>query len=283
MDRPPLISFVILTWNSSRTIGETLSSIVRTMADNDARAFEVLVVDNGSTDATLDIVRGYETSARIRVTRLPRNRGTTYPRNLALREAAGAFICVLDSDVAIRSWRVQESLDFISANRCLLAPKLVYPDGSVQHSVKRFPTVTAKLLKVPKILFGIERFARRDFYPGMPFTGPRRVETAISAFWLFPSHFLTTVGLLDEKMFYAPEDIDYCVRVQRAGHPVYYYPALVAVHHTQQISHANPFGRVARSHLFGLSRYFLKNRYWLRAPRFDADEEPRGAAAPPER
>jgi len=269
MGSTPLLSFVILTWNSSRTIGETLSSIVRTMADNRIRAFEVLVVDNGSTDATLEVLKGYGETARLRVTPLPVNRGTTYSRNLALREAAGTYVCVLDSDVAIRTWRVRESLDFVDANRCLLAPRLVYPDGSVQNSVKKFPTLTAKLLKITKILFGIQRFARLDFYPEMPFGDIRNVETAISAFWLFPRDFLATVGLLDERFFYAPEDVDYCIRVQRAGHPVCYYPALVAVHHTQQISHANPFGRVALSHLSGLLRYFLKHGYWLRAPRLD--------------
>lgn len=267
------LSFVVLTWNSARTIGETLASIVRAMAENRVGAFEVLLVDNGSTDATLDIVKAHEAAARLRVIRLPGNRGTTYPRNLALREAAGAHLCVLDSDVAIRTWQVRESLEFIGANRCLLAPRLVYPDGTVQHSVKRFPTLTAKLLKITKILFGVERFARLDFYPGMPFDHARRVETAISAFWLFPREFLTTVGLLDENIFYAPEDVDYCLRVQKAGYPVWYYPALVAVHHTQQISHRNPFGKVARSHLFGLAHYFRKHGYWLRAPRFEVGAE----------
>jgi GT2 family glycosyltransferase len=270
MGAPPLLSFVILTWNSARTVDETLASIVRAMAENGVGAYEVFVVDNGSTDATLALVEGYARALDLRVIRLPANRGTTYPRNLALRQAAGEFVCVLDSDVAIRSWDVAASLDFLRARPCLLAPRLLYPDGAVQHSVKRFPTLTAKLLKLTKILFGVERFARLDFYPGMPFDEVRAVETAISALWLFPRDFLRSVGLLDEKIFYAPEDVDYCVRVQRAGYPVLYYPPFVAVHHTQQISHRNPFGRVARSHLRGLLHYFLKHRYWLRAPRFDA-------------
>ncbi|MBI5563150.1 MAG: glycosyltransferase [Deltaproteobacteria bacterium] len=268
MGGAPLISFVMLTWNSSRAIGETMDGIERAMPDNRAAGYEVIVVDNGSTDATLRILEDYVKRMPLEVIRLAGNMGTTYPRNLALKKARGRYICVMDSDVVIKKWPVEASLRFVDENACLLAPRLVYPGGAVQNSVKRFPTLTAKLLKLTKIFLGVKRLAYLDFYEDMPFAETRAVDCAISAFWLFPASLLDAVGMLDEKIFYSPEDVDWCIRVWKAGHRVYYYPLIEAVHYTQQISHKNPLSKVAFSHLFGLLYYFRKHGYYFRAPRF---------------
>ena len=105
--------------------------------------------------------------------------------------------------------------------------------------------------------------ARRDFYPLAALTRPFWAETAISAAWFFRRDLVDTVGLLDEAIFYAPEDLDYCVRVWKHGKKILYYPAVRFHHCTQQVSHKRPFSFLAGSHLTGLLRYYGKHGGWF--------------------
>ncbi len=262
-----MISFVLLTWNSEKTISASIESILSVSLQNGIDNFEIYVVDNGSTDGTLQILDKYAQDQYVKTIKLNKNCGTTYSRNIALKQVKCEFICIIDSDVVIETWDIKKSLDFIKKNNCLLAPALHYPDSSFQNSVKRFPTIVSKLLKLTKIFLGIGRYADLDFYKEMPFREIANVETAISAFWLFPAFFLKVVGFLDEKIYYSPEDIDYCVRIRKAGYPIYYYPETKAVHHAQQISHAKPFSKLSRSHLYGLFYYYFKHKYLFSAKR----------------
>jgi hypothetical protein len=261
-----MISFVMLTWNSEKTISASIESILNVSLQNGIDNFEIYIVDNGSSDRTLQILNQYEHNQHVKTISLHKNYGTTYSRNVALKRVSCEFVCVIDSDVEIETWDIKKSIEFIQKNKCLVAPALSYPDGSFQNSVKRFPTIFSKLMKLTKIFFGVQKYASLDFYKGMPFSEIVAVETAISALWLFPVSLLNDVGYLDEKIFYSPEDVDYCVRIRKAGYPIYYYPEIKAVHHTQQISHTKPISKLSRSHLYGLIYYYFKHKY-LFSPR----------------
>jgi GT2 family glycosyltransferase len=78
---------------------------------------------------------------------------------------------------------------------------------------------------------------------------------------------LDMVGPLDERIFYAPEDTDFCLRVWKAGFRILYVPSVTIVHHTQEISRGLQISRAKLSHMKGLVYYFFKHRYWLRRPR----------------
>ncbi len=263
-DRPDL-SFVILTWNSKRYLRDCFVSLLNKM-DNEGISFEIVVVDNGSHDTTRQIIEQFqkEYGSRFILIQLDSNRGTTYPRNLGIRQARGTFLCILDSDTEFGDGSVTLLLQRLGTDRTvgIIAPRLQLPDGSTQHSVKRFPTMLNKLLKVPRILFGLQT-ANTDFYGDFPFRDPRVVETAISACWFFRRDLIDTVGYLDEKIFYAPEDLDYSQRVWRAGYSILYYPPVTVLHHTQQITHKKPFSRTSLSHLWGLLYYFNKHGGWF--------------------
>ena len=266
------LSFVTLTWNSRTYIGRCADSIAL-RCGADGLSFEILVVDNGSTDGTLDIVRGHAGPASSHMTVIPldRNRGTTYPRNLALKQARGRVICVIDSDTEFLSGSLRPVMGLLAADATLgiVAPRLQLPDGSIQHSVKRFPTLADKLRKVPAIVAG-RPVPRADFYPTFPFDRCTRVETAISACWFFRADLVDSVGLLDEGILYAPEDVEYSACIHEAGKHILYYPYVTLLHHTQQISHRRPLSRTSLSHLKGLLRYHRKHGGWLARPA-DAD------------
>ena len=265
----PALSFIILSWNSQRYLERCLDSIAA-KCGQEGIAYEVIVVDNGSRDASCALVQGY--AARdpglFHLIKLPVNRGTTYPRNLGLRQARGELLCILDSDTEQGAGSLSAVLERVRSDRRvgLLVPRLLLPCGAVQHSVKRFPTLFDKLGKIPGIL--LRRAPKNaDFYRDFPFREEREVESAISACWFFRRELLERVGYLDERIFYAPEDLDYSLRTWLAGFSILYCPSYTVLHHTQQISHRKPLSRTSLSHMWGLIYYCRKHGGWLARPR----------------
>jgi hypothetical protein len=261
----PAVSFVVLSWNSASCIGACLDSIIAACSA-EGLGYEIVVVDNGSADDSVSILRDYRRRlpSHIRRFLLMRNLGTTYPRNLALRRVTGDVVCVIDSDAELVNGRLSDVIRFLWERRevGILAPRLVMPDGRVQHSVKKFPTLWHKLLKLRKVF--LSRGDRDpDFYPGFPFEELTAVESAIGACWFFRREILESVGYLDERIFYAPEDLDFCLRVWQSGHVILYTPSFTVLHRTQQITHRHPFSRISMSHLAGLLYYFSKHGGWF--------------------
>jgi len=259
------ISFIILTWNSHRFLDRCFSSIISCCTEQKLN-FEILVSDNGSTDQSTDIFDRFskEYPDQFKVEYLGKNTGTTYPRNLGLRKAAGEFICILDSDTELREGSLVDVLEILKSDDGvgLAVPRLLLPDGTIQNSVKRFPTFIQKLGKIRQAVFKMKA-ANSDFYPDFPFKTVTEVDTAISACWFFRRELVETIGYLDENIFYSPEDLDFCVRVRKAGFKILYCPHFTVFHDTQQISHRKPFSKVSRSHFGGLIYYFKKHGGWI--------------------
>jgi hypothetical protein len=186
-------------------------------------------------------------------------------------------VCIIDSDTEFMSGSIRPVLRLLARDETLgiVAPRLQLPDGTVQHSVKRFPTLIDKLRKVPAILTG-RPAPRADFYASFPFERCTRVETAISACWFMRADVVREIGPLDEGIFYAPEDVEYCARFREAGKHILYDPHLVLLHHTQQISHRRPLSRTALSHLKGLLRYHRRHGGWITRPAGTAERWPAG-------
>ncbi len=259
----PTFSFVVITWNSATTIEECLLG-VRDACSGEDITYQVFVVDNGSSDETPDIIERCAKDMPLTLIRLDRNHGTTTTRNMALRRCTGDIVCVLDSDAVLLDGSM---LDLAAALQNdpsigIIAPKMVFPDGAVQESVRRFPSVTGKFGKIPGIVLGMG-VPDTDSYRDFPFDEERPVDYAISACWFFRRGLLDRIGYLDERIFYAPEDIDYGIRVWKGGLKTLYYPRFTVLHHVQQITHKKVLSRIAMSHLMGLVYYFGKHRYFF--------------------
>jgi len=92
------------------------------------------------------------------------------------------------------------------------------------------------------------------------------VDYAISAVWVIKKEVLKIVGLLDENIFYSPEDVDYCLRLWKAGYKIIYEPRVPVIHHTQEISRGFKLNSAMLNHIKGLIYYFRKHGYFLRRP-----------------
>ena len=261
----PLFSVVTLSWNSEDDLVQFFESII-TQCINEKISFEIIIVDNGSNDTSIRIIRNYKAKYDCAVVPiyLNRNHGTTVTRNIALKQARGEFICIIDSDTEISEGSFTDLFDILEQRPDIgiVVPKLILPDKSIQNSVKRFPTFIHKIIKLPKAVLGFKT-PNYDFYQDFPFENERKVETAISACWFFRRRLIQHVGLLDEKIFYSPEDLDYSIRIYKSGRSILFYPGFKVLHKTKQISHSRSFSRVSISHFIGLLYFFKKHGGWF--------------------
>ncbi len=270
------ISFVLLTWNSEKYIKKCLDSLFISLF-SESFSHEIFIADNGSKDATVSIIKSYQNQypGCIRPIFLDRNTGTTYPRNLALKQANGRYIVIMDSDVEIHKGTISGLINNLDMNKNigLAVPRLFYPNGNLQKSTDHFPTVFTKIFRYFFLKFmekqenkTVHEISRSHALRGNALC---EVDYAISALWVMKREVLERVGLLDENIFYSPEDVDYCLRIRKAGYKILYNPMVSAVHHTQEISRGFKINRAKLSHIRGLFYYFRKHGYYFRKPDFD--------------
>jgi GT2 family glycosyltransferase len=227
------------------------------------------VLDNGSSDDTGALLRRLAAADPDHVIPryVPENLGTTRSRNMLCAAAQGDYLCIMDSDVELSAGVTEALVAMLNGSRThlgIVVPRVCYPNGAWQKSFDRFPTILDKVDRFFR-LRGIEARQGRELER---VTDPFYVDYAISAFWLMRRDLFDTVGMLDEHIFYALEDVDFCLRVWQAGHRILYVPSVSVVHHSQEISRGLNLTRAKFSHIKGLIYYFLKHRYLLRRPEF---------------
>jgi GT2 family glycosyltransferase len=146
----------------------------------------------------------------------------------------------------------------------LAGPRLQDAVGNLQLTCRRLPTVWSKILR--RIPTGWAQTAlAEELLAGYDHQTPRDVDYCIGACQVVRREALAQIGRLDEQFFYGPEDVDYCIRMWRAGWRVMYVPQAVVVHHEQRLTKRRIVSSLTLTHVLGLARFFLKWRYlWTR-------------------
>lgn len=261
------IAFVVLTWNSEKYIENCINSICTLEKYNTF----IYVVDNGSTDGTLQIIERLKSkcieNVKMFLILYEKNMGTTVSRNAALKKVNHDtdYICVLDSDTEINEKAVDILIGQLLENEKygIIGPKMKSPDGSVQQSGRNIPTLTEKILKALPIK-AAQRIGEDIEKPqGESQNEPYEVGYLMSACWLMRRDVIDRVGLLDENIFYAPEDAEYCIRVWKSGYQVMFCPKAEIIHVWQRISKKRFFSRMNMEHIKGLFYMFSKHNCWF--------------------
>ena len=266
MQQKILISMIILTWNSEKYIRKSINSLFIDLKNFKGR-YEIFVIDGGSQDFTFMILEELALKyGDIHIIRLGKNMGTTISRNVGIRKSIGKYIFILDSDTEVQEGTINTLIYVFNKNNNIgiVAPRLFYPDGSIQASCKKFPTIKNKIYKY--IPFNVTRkIAEKDeLYNNIyekEYTQITPVDYCISAAWMVNREAINDIGLLDENIFYAPEDVDYCLRMWLKGWKVVCNPLASVIHHTQRKTYKDP--KIAWEHLKGLFYYFQKYGYWF--------------------
>lgn len=258
------LSIVIATWNAADLLERCLHSIYK---NTHGASFEIIVVDNASTDGTLEMLAAFP---EIKVIRNQTNRGVAPARNQGMKEAEGRYILLLDADTIIMERALDILVEFMDNNPKvgLAAPKLISPEGELQLTCRHFPNVFSKILRRIPFSFA-EEMLREEFLADWDHNSVREVDYVIGACQIIRREAFEDVGLLDDHIFYGPEDVDYCIRMWRKGWAVCYNPFAVVVHYERRATKTKLFSRLTWLHLKGLVYYFIKYRYLFDLGRLD--------------
>ena len=252
------VSIIILTWNSEQQIGACLSSL-----DQGLNSFssEVIVIDNGSRDRTCSIVRGTRPDAQLVCN--PKNRGVAPARNQGIRLARGEYVLILDDDTVVQPGAVDCLIRYMEdqPETGLCGPKLTDAAGELQLSCRLFPTLIDKLARRLPSTLG-QKVARKAEMADWDHQTIRPVDYVIGACQAIRHSALREGGLFDERIFYGPEDVDMCLRLQQAGWSVVYNPEAVVMHEERRMTRSPGSGLVWK-HVCGLGYYFWKHGYLL--------------------
>ena len=220
------------------------------------RGCETIVVDHGSTDGSLELVRSRFPEARVIE---QANVGMGGGNNAGMRAASGRYFLLLNSDAWLADGALERLVEFADGRprAALIGPRLRNPDGALQRSVRAFPTLWR---------LSTEYFFLRKLAPGTDLLNPlycggfdhgsvREVDW-VSGACLFVRRAATEdVGLFDEDYFMFSEETDWCYRFRRAGWQVVFYPGAEVVH----VGGASHGGRLYRENLRGQLRFFAKH------------------------
>jgi GT2 family glycosyltransferase len=230
------LTVVVLSFNTSALLDECLTSVVENCQD--VRA-EVCVVDSGSTDGSIELVR--ERFPTVQLTVTPGFGGFAHANNLILRRAAGRYSLLLNSDTRLEPHALRRVVAYMDAHPDVgvLGAKLIKDDGSLDLACRRgFPTPAVamyRMLGLSRLFPKSPRFGRYN----LTYLDPNvtaEVDAVCGAFMLVRGTAMAQVGLLDEQFYFYGEDLDWALRFQLAGWKVVYYPEVTVLHHKGQTS-----------------------------------------------
>ncbi len=255
-------SIVIHTKNRCRVLADSLRRFSRSF---DGQTVEIIVADSASEDDTLKMLA--ESFPHVKVIALPQDRGSSYARNMGIREARGEFILVADDDTSIE---LPELAELIEVMRATQDAGLLSCSKVSQGTERLLYTHHVPIPWNINILFfamtetGIGEFLRWVFQRlnlGVirPDQLPERVHIGYigGAFLLARSEAVRRVGLWDENIFFYGEDFDWCYRFRLNGWKILYLPR-----HRAYSAHGVNARRDRRNSLIALqSRKYLFRKY----------------------
>ncbi|HTZ04700.1 MAG TPA: glycosyltransferase family 2 protein [Gaiellaceae bacterium] len=233
-----------------------------------AHRHELIVVDSGSRDGSPELVRSRFPSARC--VALGANRGYAAAANAGLELASGRYVLLLNSDARPIGDAVERLVALAEARPDVgvAGPRLVNPDGTLQRSVRGFPTLwrlATEFLFLRKL--APKSRALNAFYgAGFDHGTPADCDFLKGAALLLRREALDEVGVLDEAFFVFSEDVDLCYRMRAAGWKVAFVPDAVFVH-VGGTSTRPRWDRMYREQLRGHLVFFAKHHGLRRAER----------------
>lgn len=225
-----VVSVIVVTYNSSRVVGRCLASVHAALA---GLPYEIIVVDNASADDTALVAR----SARPDCTLVANtaNVGFAAANNIGIGASTGDILAFLNPDTIAAPGSVATLAGYLErhAGVGLVGPKLIYPDGRLQHSVRNFPSVTNQafeavfLHKVAVDASG--RFGEVVADPDQ-YTFAHDVDWVSGAAMVARRVAIEGAGGFDERYFLYAEELDLCRTLRSNGWGVEYVPDAVIVH-----------------------------------------------------
>jgi N-acetylglucosaminyl-diphospho-decaprenol L-rhamnosyltransferase len=227
------LSIVILNWNVRDLLDRCLASI-----KSDRFSFETIVVDNASTDDSVEMVRAKYREVMVIANSI--NRGFTGGNNQGIQAAQGRYVMVLNPDTELIEDAIDRMIDYLDAHAAVgaIGPQLLNPDRSIQSSRRRFPTMMTGFFEstwlqgvAPRSI--LRRFYMADVLPDKT----QEVDWLTGACTIFRQSVIDQVGVYDDQNFFMySEEIDLFKRIKSAGWKIVYLPEAQVIHYIGQSS-----------------------------------------------
>ncbi|MBI2415087.1 MAG: glycosyltransferase family 2 protein [Candidatus Kerfeldbacteria bacterium] len=223
------LSIIIASWNVKQHLYDCLQSIYHYTA---GIQFEVIVVDNASSDGSATMVA--EQFPQVRLVCNAVNRGFGAANNQGIAIATGQHILFLNDDTAITDnifpTVMARFKNIADQSIGLIGCSLRNPDGTIQASVRRFPTVWDQSIILLKLHHFVPALLNRYIMTTFNYQSEQTVDQVMGAFMLVPKLVLERVGIFDEHFFNWFEEVDLQRRIQQAGWQVLYTPVAHCIH-----------------------------------------------------
>jgi N-acetylglucosaminyl-diphospho-decaprenol L-rhamnosyltransferase len=254
------LSIVIVSYNTRDLLRACLQSIQRGQASHgQTPSHETIVVDNGSADGSRDMVRAEFASVRLIESE---NVGFAGANNKGMAVAHGRYVLLLNPDTEALDDALGALVRFMDAHPRAGAAggHLLNPDGSFQHSAFRFPSLWMSFFDFFNINHRILNSRLNGRYPMRLYAaGSFQIDHPLGACLLVRRQAIEQVGLMDASFFMYCEEIDWCLRIKRAGWEIWHVADAPVIHHgaqsTKQFRH-RMFVELHRSR----ARFFAKHR-----------------------
>lgn len=265
------LSIVIVTFDRCQLVCGCLDSIMRLAGNIE---YEIIIVDNGSTDGTVDVVA--TRFPFVRIISNERNLGFAAGNNQGIAVSRGRYIFLLNQDAEVIRGTLADLVRILDNHPRIgiLGCKVVLPDGAMQPTYSPSPTLWNTLITerdkraYERLLLRGQGVSARsqlasEYERKYGYQDFHEVATVSGIAMMVRREMCEQIGLLDERFFMYYEDQDWCLRARLAGWKVFYTPECTTCHHYTHVgsSDRSTWGRIAvmrRSRLF----YFRKHRPW---------------------
>lgn len=261
----PSVSAVVVNYNA----GQYLESCIRSLLP---QVDEILIVDNCSTDGSLNIfINQYSSETKLKIIRNDSNLGFAAACNIGINHVRGGYILFLNPDCIIEDHVVTHLAEALGGDASIgmVGGLLLNPDGTEQGGSRRaIPTPWRSFVRA----FGLNHFADRwpklffDFYlynQPLP-QQPIEVEAVSGACMMVKQTAIKEVGLWDDGYFLHCEDLDWCMRFHQSGHKVMFVPHAKVLHSLGVCSRSRPIFVEWHKHR-GMIRFY-KNHFRRQYP-----------------
>lgn len=259
------LSIVIVNYNSEEFLSQLLQSLYETPCEV---TFEVWVVDNNSTDGSLEMVARRFPQVQLIANQV--NRGFAAANNQALQESRGRYVLLLNPDAVLKPRALDIMVYFLDNHPEVgaVGPKLLKQDGTVQLSSKFFPTPKVAILKTLGIdrVFPEQPTLKKHFLSPEAHEEVQEVESLQASCLMVRREMVDEVGPLDERFYMYCEDIDWCRRMREKGWKLYFLPEAQALHYRGGSTNKDSYRMIIVYHQ-SLCRFYKKyyapDTFWL--------------------
>ncbi|PQJ10418.1 hypothetical protein CJD36_010595 [Flavipsychrobacter stenotrophus] len=227
-----MVSVVLINYNTFRITSDCIRSVI---AQTLQVPYEIILVDNASpNDNPDDFLLEFPS---IKLIKSPENGGFAKGNNLGIQQAKGNIILLLNSDTILTEDSISISANYLSTRPQAgpLGVKLVYPDGKLQHTARKFRSVKNELLDLLRPLLMLMPYRKRAaLMLNQYFNGDMDTECdwVSGAYMMFHSKLMALLPnhKLDERFFMYGEDQLWCYEFRVLGYPSYYLSGTTVVH-----------------------------------------------------